>query len=287
MQVSRFTCVLVVVMGVAGCTAQQKVSGAAKESGMPTPVPVFTPVPTVAPGTPPPEEAKPLPTRPVGNPEAAKAKKGGAAVGPVITFLGITRADGKSVDPISKDGNVPVYETRTGSGFQLVVEVKPGVANYEPGRRLTDEPGGRPDLEIQFTRPLGDGSTAVCDKRRPKIGGIPGVDPVTWKDSKKLSDTLLDASCRFEIFIESAGSCTVNKRGDFSFVNPDSSVQFCMVVAKAWEFPVGETTVSARVLDVEGNPGPVSQFKMRRLPPGTPIQRVQPTKTPTPVRRRP
>ena len=280
---------LVLVVAAAGCTAQQKTSGVTKPSNAPTPVPVFTPVPTVPPGTPTPEAgANPLPTRPIGNPEAVKSKKPGTAVGPVITFLGITRADGKLVDFTGKEGGVPYYDSRTGSGFQLVVEAKPGIGNYEPGRRLTSSsPESPPDLEVQFSRDLGNGSTAVCDKQRPNIGGIPAIEPTSWKASQKVTDTLTDAACRFEIFIDSASSCTVNKRGDFSFITPDSMIQYCMVVAKAWEFPVGETTVTARVLDVEGNPGPVAQFRLHRLPPGTPIKRVAPTKTPTPVRRRP
>ncbi len=288
MQLRRFTCVIALVMGMSGCTAEHGASRA-KVASEPTPVPVFTPVPTVVAGTPAPETPAPLPTRPVGNPEeVSKAKKAGKLVGPVITLLGLSRADGKEVSPSGTEGGIPVYTTRVGSGFQLIVEVKVGSGGYEPGKRLTaSEPMARPDLEMEFSRPLGDGSAAVCDKRRPQIGGVPAINPTNWKESQKISDTLLDASCRFETFIESSSSCTVNKRGDFSFVKPDSMVQYCMVVAKAWEFQEGDTTVSARVRDVEGNPGPVAQLIIRRLPPGTPVRRERPTKTPTPVRRRP
>ena len=70
-----------------------------------------------------------------------------------------------------------------------------------------------------MTRPLGDGSVAVCDARRPTIGGVPGIDPPSFADTPKVSAAINDLSCRFETFIESNASCTVNQYGDFEFLS--------------------------------------------------------------------
>ena len=46
-----------------------------------------------------------------------------------------------------------------------------------------------------------------------------------------------------------------------------------MVVARAWAFQDGQTMVSVRLRDVDGNPGPVSHFIIdRRHAPATPVQ---------------
>jgi hypothetical protein len=174
----------------------------------------------------------------------------------------------------------------------IVVEGKPGISNIEVGRSIfkydENDPTQRPDLEIEVNRPLGDGSPAVCDARRPKMGGIPAVNPPSFAESKQVTAALNDLSCRFETFIESNSSCTVDKTGDFSFIDPkQSKVQFCMVVARTWNFQEGDTLVSARLRDIEGNPGPVAHFILQRKPGSPPTPRVVATPTPTAPRRRP
>jgi hypothetical protein len=81
----------------------------------------------------------------------------------------------------------------------------------------------------------------------------------------------------------------VTKYGDFSFLNKESKVQYCMIVARAWNFPLGDTLVSVRVRDKEGNPGPVQKMVLRRSdrPSKPAAPAAQPTKSPTPSRRRP
>jgi hypothetical protein len=255
--------------------------------------PTFTPVPTVPPATPvPPVAAAPLPTRPVGNPEAEAARKAGKAIGPLVTHLGIARADGTMLEPVSVDKKgVPVYGNYVGSGFIILVEGKPGISNLEVGRRVwaydPNDISSRPDLEIQTNRDLGDGSVAVCDRRRPNIGGVPGLNPPSFANTRKVAEVLNDLACRFEIFIESASACTINRFGEFSFVNPESTTQFCMIVARAWNFPKGDTLVSVRLRDRDGNPGPVKTMILRRSESVRPTRPPQPTKTPTPPRRRP
>jgi hypothetical protein len=59
-----------------------------------------------------------------------------------------------------------------------------------------------------------------------------------------------------------------------------------MVVAKAWNFPPGDTLVSVRLRDIEGNPGPVARFIIQHQPNPTQPPRAAATATPTVSRRR-
>jgi len=237
-------------------------------------------MPTVKPYVPTPEPtAAPLPTRPVGNNVTPRK---GHPIGPVVTFFGAARADGTLVDAKSVDKNgTPTYISSAGSGFLLVIEVKPGESGFEPGRTIfsyvANDPHQRPDLEIESERDLGDGSPAVCDKRKPNIGGVPGVNPPSFAETQKISDAINDLGCRFETFIESDSACTETKNGNYAFVKKDTMTQFCMMVARAWGFPVGDTLLSVRVRDAQGNPGPVKQMRIHR-PPTPPAVRKKTTK---------
>ena len=228
-----------------------------------------TRVPTVPPATPTPEpEAAPLPTRSIGKKDV-KAKKG-VPIGPVVTFFGAARADGTKAEPTSVDrAGVPVYNTAAGSGFIVVVEAKAGESGAEVARRVSayvpNDPHTRPDLEIESNHDMGNGSPEVCDRQRPNIGGIPGINPPSFDETQKISDAINDLGCRFETFIESDSSCTMNANGDYAFMNKETTTQFCMLVAHAYAFPQGETLVSVRLRDVDGNPGPVKQMRIRRL----------------------
>jgi hypothetical protein len=280
--------------GVVGCSMVQS-TPAQRKMAEPEPASAPTPVviKTVPPGTPLPAGAAPISTRPVKNPKAEAEKKAGKSIGPVITFAGAARADGQIMEPTGKNAKgYPVYNNFVGSGFIIVVEAKPGISNVEVGRSIfkydANDPTQRPDLEIEVNRPLGDGNPEVCDARRPKIGGIPAVDPPSFAETKHISAALNDFACRFETFIESNASCTVERSGDFSFINAkESKVQFCMVVARSWNFPEGETLVSVRLRDIEGNPGPVSNFVVQRSRPPAQPARAVPTPAPTAPRRRP
>jgi len=286
---------LALMCGAIGCTTQSV------HKPPPTPeIPeaVATPfvMPTVPPSTPvPPGGAVPLPTRPVRNPKADAEKRAGKQIGPIITYAGTARADGYGIEPKGKNAQgYPIYVNPVGSGFMIVVEGKPGISNLETGKSIfryeADDPTARPDIEIQVTRPLGDGSTEVCDARKPRIGGIPAINPPSFAETPQISAAINDFSCRFETFIESNASCTVDGSGDFSFLKPkDSKVQYCMVVARSWAFQDGDTLVSVRLRDIEGNPGPVEHFVLRkkRVEQTPMAKRVLPTPTATAPRRRP
>ena len=281
-----------VLLGAIACSSTRESTSepAPVEAAAPAQRVVGVYTPTPAAGSP---DAPPtLSVRPVGNEEAASAaKRSGKDVGPVVTFAGIARADGRSVEPAGKTADgTPIYHHPVGAGFLMVVEGKPGISNSENGRSIyrydANDPTQRPDLEIEVTRPLGDGSLAVCDARRPAIGGVPGIDPPSFADTPKVSAAINDLSCRFETFIESNASCTLNQYGDFEFLNKASKVQFCMVVARSWQFQPGDTLVSVRLRDTDGNPGPVSRFVLRYSPNPTPEKKAPAAPTPTVSRRR-
>jgi len=283
------------ILGAVGCTTSQPTSPPAPTpAAMPAaPMAEPAPMPTVPPKTPTPEGGAALPTRPVGDEKlAAAGRKAGKDVGAMVSYAGIARADGQRVEPIGKNPQgIPIFHHPVGSGFMLVIEGKPGISNFEVARGIfrhdPNDPTQQPDLQIEVNRALGDGSVAVCDARRPTIGGVPAVDPTSFAQTSKVSAALNDFACRFETFIESNASCTVNKFGDFEFLNAkESKVQYCMVVARSWQFPAGDTLVSVRLRDTEGNPGPVSRFIVQYKPNPTPEKKAVVQPTPTAPRRR-
>jgi len=248
-------------------------TSATAADGDETPMPTVPPVaPTPGPDSIPTAAPEALATRPI--PTGAKAKKG-EAIGPIVTHFGAARADGTPVPPesVGKDG-LPLYITRSGSGFILVIEGKPGLSGHEVGRRLfvhvPGDPNERADLELQASRDLGNGSAEVCDRTRPKIGGVPGINPPSFAATQKISDAINDFACRFETFVESEFSCTMTKNGDYEFVAKDTDTQFCLLMAKAWGFPEGDTIVSVRLRDTAGNPGPIKKLRIRHSAPPTP-----------------
>ena len=266
-----------VLVALAGCTSTVKKTKIGENAPPPREVVTPTPMPTVPP---PASTAFPTPRPSASLKEGAK----GEPIGPEITFLGITRADGKAVEPAPSSDSIPTYKNYVGSGFQLVVEGKPGKSGIDVGRRVyaysATDPKMRPDLEVEFDRPLGDGSAAVCDRIRPAIGGVPAVNPATWAETQPVADAINDVGCRFEVFLESESSCTLGRNEDWQFREPATKIQFCMTVAKAWNFPVGDTVVSVRLRDTAGNPGPVKKIRITRPKEApTPRPRIQPTPT--------
>ncbi len=264
-------------IGIVGCASR-------KQEPRQVVVPVVdTPVPTVALTTPTPTPPPtPLPTRPVGREDVRVPK--GQPLGPVITHFGVARADGRPVTPVATEKGIPTYLSSAGAGFMLVVEAKPGLAGHEVGRRVfahvANDPTVRPDLEIISNRPLGNGDPRVCDSRRPNIGGIPAAQ--SFAETQAITDAINDFACRFETHNDNESACTVNEQGDFAFVSPETTQQFCMAVARAWEFPVGETILTVRVRDVKGNPGPPKKLRIRR-PVQPPTSRATAMPSPTPV----
>ena len=130
-----------------------------------------------------------------------------------------------------------------------------------------------PDLQVQATRPLGNGSAAVCDGAAPIFGGVPAIDPPRLEDPDAIADALNDFGCRF---IDGAGAARRATCGSASAAyasRPASSaarpatrteLQFCAPVPMPLAFASGDTLVTARVRDQAGNLGAPAQLHRPR-----------------------
>jgi len=197
--------------------------------------------------------------------------------GPLVTYFGLVHADGR-LDPrepvsFTPDG-VPIYACRSllGFGFRIVVEGRPGSSGAPVGAVTFNsdprDPSARPDIQIQANRDLGNGSTLVCDTGgpapTPSPGGVPKIDPPSFAFVQEISDRLNDFGCRFEAFRESDFSCTLAVNGAASFVSPQSTMQFCALVSKdILTFPPGDTLLTVRLRDVQGNVGNEAKILVR------------------------
>ncbi len=177
---------------------------------------------------------------------------------PEITFFGITRSDDLPLMPSGVDDQGrPVFMRVQGQGMSVVLEARNG------RRRIIDaayDPAGGPrGVEFLVSRPLGNGSPVVCDVAPPGIGGVPGIDPPVFTDDADVQHAIDDFGCRVN---DGSGgpyarppteACTrMEPSFEYAFVDADSDVQFCVPIALAWNFPVGDTVVAARVRDVGG-----------------------------------
>jgi hypothetical protein len=177
-------------------------------------------------------------------------------IGPVITFFGVASANGAVPTPIgfAQDGTA-IYRRTVSQGFFIVVEARPGMSGRPVGTTTFNADLRLPDLQIVSSRNLGNGSTDVCDNVPGFLGGVPALDPPSFTDSN--GPVINDFSCRFDVRSTSGDACTIDATSAFSFVNPQTTRQFCTVPAVGAEiaFPLGDTRLTVRVRDTFGFPG--------------------------------
>ena len=191
--------------------------------------------------------------------------------GPVITFIGITRADDTLVPATGQTADgLPIFSRPTGSGFRLVIEAKPGRSGAAVGRSAFQGDASMfPDLQIEVSHPLGNGSTAVCDNSHEMPGGVPAIDPPSFDSTPGNINAVNDLGCRFNdgqghpMGVDASAACVLFPTGEYHFVNADSTLQFCGFITGVLAFPAGDTVVTVRVRDVNGNLGSQSQFVIR------------------------
>lgn len=156
-----------------------------------------------------------------------------------------------------------VFETVSGQ-FMLVVEGVRGPSGMPPGNSLLPGFDGRPDLQIQNTRNLGNGSLAVCDTQPPNAGGVPGITPPNFAlGNAFVTNVLNDFACRFEAFSRVNPCTRSDASGESRTMDPGADVQFCDIVARVAMFPPGESVLTARLRDQLGNLGPTAQIVVR------------------------
>lgn len=165
---------------------------------------------------------------------------------------------------------VRIFERPTAAGFSLIIEGRPGISGANVGSSAFQQGlNAYPDLQVQVTRPLGDGSPAVCDRVPPDAGGVPAIDPPNFEETANHISIVNDLACRFLNGLGDPGgrgqldACVLMPSGDFRFVDPTSTIQFCGFIDRVAEFPPGDTLVSARLRDTAGHVGPPASIVIR------------------------
>jgi hypothetical protein len=188
--------------------------------------------------------------------------------------MGVARADGQVTQPVGTAGDgSPIYERQVGFGFFLYIEARLGPGNRPVGQQTFNsdlgDPNLLPNLQVVVSRPLGNGSSAVCDDGPdPPIGGVPATNPAMFGGSQASANAINDLGCRFNARSSSGDACTRNNQQDPGFVAAGTRVQFCPAIGVGAEmaFPVGDTRVTARTTDTIGQPGPPASIIIRVLP---------------------
>lgn len=247
------TLIVLGALGLAACGGESDVLGVG------TAIPTATQTPTRTPTAIPTQTPTPTPT--LGS---------GANIG----FMGLLRADDSLLEPNGVDAaGRPVYVRQNPSGFRLVVDAKPGTSGAPVGANAFNpnptDPAARPDLQIEVSRPIGNGSTTVCDNGDGHIGGVPAIDPPSYDPTQAISDALNDFACRFNDGTGKPGgrafesACTQFPDGEFRFVDPSATIEFCGFIPVPLGFPDGDTIVTARVRDTNLILGPPQQIVVR------------------------
>lgn len=209
----------------------------------------------------------PVTTTPEATQTAVPSPTNIALTGPDVTRLGIADATGIQIIPAGTEGGLTVYRVQFGSGFLVFVEGRPGVTGLDVGALTTNrspfDPAVRPDLQIQASRNLGNGSPASCDNSAPNLGGIPAIDPPSFAVTQGISDALNDFSCRFSTFDESQFPCTQDGSSNYAFADPNTTRQFCVLISNALALSAGDTVLTARLRDSGGNAGPAASIIVR------------------------
>jgi hypothetical protein len=206
-----------------------------------------------------------------------------AALGPVVTFFGLTNQNDTLVlSSGTNPAGITVLSRLSGSGFSIVVEGAPGASGAAVGQCAFGIPVGKgcvpdltrfPVLQIEASNPLGNGSPKVCDRTGLNAGGVPGIDPVSFAPTQTDIDAVNDLACRF---LDGSGgwvgrssdqdACVqyVNNgepTGQYGFADERSKMQFCGPITPVEQFPPAmDTTLTVRLRDVNGNVGAPAQI---------------------------
>ena len=194
-----------------------------------------------------------------------------AIIGGEITAFGVARADGRVIGTIGPEDHGYLTYVRPASGFMIFLEAKPGISRRRVGTITfnsdPDDPAVLPQFQIVASRALGNGSAMVCDDGPlPMLGGVPAVNPAAFGGSQSISNAINDLSCRFDARGVSTSACTRDPfQQDGTFVGQGSTVQFCTSAGVGTElaFRLGDTILTARVLDELGFPGPPASIVIR------------------------
>ncbi len=248
----------------------------------PTATKTATPTPTPSPSASPSRTPSPSRTAtPSRTPTPSPTASPTPGIGPTVSFFGLTDSADSLIPASGTDpSGISIYTyPGGGSGFHIVVEGAPGPDRAGVGRcaigttdegNCTPDPGSFPDLQIEASNPLGNGSPAVCDISGPNAGGVPGIFPPDFSPTQTIINTVNDFACRFLDGSGApvgraacdgcvSGTCPGCPEGQ-CYANSASRMQFCTAIQSADQFPVGDTLVTVRLRDVNGNVGAPAQI---------------------------
>lgn len=193
--------------------------------------------------------------------------------GPQITFFGLATADNHVIQPTGMTpGNdpIPIYRRQFGFGFLVVVEGRPGNSRRPLSEFGTDRfpvsPPAKANIWLIADKPLGNGSSEVCDEG-PTIGN-PNAQPGGVPSASSFDDVAAidDIACRFVFHNVDEESCTFDDLGNFDFVGPLTTAQYCIgpAIGQELAFPPGQDTMlSVQLRDGDGNLGDIARLIVR------------------------
>ena len=196
-----------------------------------------------------------------------------------MTFLGVlTRADGcvyccDSVCATPTPTSTPffdvqgrrIYQVNTGQ-LLIVVEGAKGLSNAAVGQ--SSLPGSAvnwPDIQIETTQKLGNGTQSTCANGDP-AAGVPGINPPSFTPESTpgiLTSALNSFGCQFDYYFPNAQCTWVGDRLNARYINLASTAQFCDQMSANAVFNFGDSIVTVRLRDVNGNTGPTAQIVVR------------------------
>lgn len=174
--------------------------------------------------------------------------------------------NGRWVFPVPGGNLLLVVEGRTVDGLP------PAIGSYTSPPNPID---GRPDIQIETTQALGQGSAAVCDDGyHAPVSEGGGVFPIPTPDfsyESTITNALNDFGCRFEFHLNADQCTTCGDAATPCFRGGGSQAQFCNRAINLAAFKPGDSLLTVRLRDQEGNIGPTAQIVVRVATP-TPIQ---------------
>jgi hypothetical protein len=191
-----------------------------------------------------------------------------------VTFFGVASADNHIQQPNTVENGIPVYIRPLPFGFLLVIEGRRGTSGFPvsncgvrdgQGRLIVCGNQPRTGVQVQASRPLGNGSAAVCDLTPPNIGGVPAVNPPDFGPSDTITNILNDFACRFDDHPNVESACTFNELGNFAFQRATTERQFCSAPSIGTELELlsGSTLFTVQISDTAGNVGNRMQLIVR------------------------
>ena len=156
-----------------------------------------------------------------------------------------------------------VYQVNGGQ-LLIVVEGARGLSNAAVGQSTL--PGlDWPDIQIETTQQLGNGLQSTCANGDPS-GGVAGINPPNFTPESApgtRTAALNNFGCQFEYHSPNALCTWVGDPINARYVNPASTAQFCDQMSANAPFSWGDSIVTARLRDVNGNTGPTAQIVVR------------------------